>query len=53
MAEWREDKQNFYRRIAPEEGLQDLAQGFNPGNPSKQTVRPERGKVDSHFPEFC
>jgi hypothetical protein len=29
--EWREDKQNFYRSIPPG-GLQDSAQGFNPGN---------------------
>jgi hypothetical protein len=29
--EWREAKQNFGRSIAPE-GLQDSAQGFNPGN---------------------
>ena len=31
--EWREDKQNLGRSIAPE-GLQDSAQGFNPGKHS-------------------
>jgi hypothetical protein len=31
MGEWREDKQDLGWFIAPE-GLQDLAQGFNPGN---------------------
>jgi hypothetical protein len=30
-AEWREDKQNLERSLAPER-LQDSAQGFNPGN---------------------
>jgi hypothetical protein len=30
---WREDKQNLGRPIAPE-GLQDSAQGFNPGKHS-------------------
>jgi hypothetical protein len=29
--EWREDKKRLGRFIAPK-GLQDLAQGFNPGN---------------------
>ena len=39
-AEWREDKQNLQRSIAPE-GLQDSAQGFNPGNHSIERFRPE------------
>ena len=34
--------------IAPE-GLQDSAQGFNPGEPSKQMVRPERARDNTTF----
>ena len=44
--EWREDKQNLERSIAPElEGLQDSAQGFNPGKHSIKRFALEGRKI--------
>jgi hypothetical protein len=40
-SEWHEDKEHLGRFIAPE-GLEDSAQGFNPGNRLTRATRPER-----------
>jgi hypothetical protein len=42
------DRLDLGRFIGPE-GLQDSAQGFNPGEPSKQMVRPERARDRTAF----
>ena len=39
--EWHEDKEDLGRFVAPE-GLEDSAQGFNPGNRPPGRPRPER-----------